>query len=73
ADQRGNTYVLLANPDSTHAASVRITMPANATAQVLHHAELRPGVVSAAGSECVISLAPMDAATVIIRPRTVAH
>jgi hypothetical protein len=68
ADDQGNTYVLLANPDSTQGASARITVPAGAVAQVLHHAELRAGPPLAAGDQCTVSLAPMDAATVIIPP-----
>jgi hypothetical protein len=73
ADGQGDTYVLLANPDSTHEASVRLTVPANATVQVLHHAELGPGPQLGTGNECVVSLAHMDAATVIIRPQPSAH
>jgi hypothetical protein len=69
ADDQGNTYVLLANPDSTQGASARLTVPVGAAVQVLHHAELSPGPPLAAGSECVVSLTPMDAATVIVQPR----
>jgi hypothetical protein len=68
ADDQGNTYVLLANPDSTRAASARITVPAGAAVQVLHHAELRAGPPLTTGNECTVSLTPMDAATVIIPP-----
>ena len=69
ADDQGNTYVLLANPDSTQGASVRLTVPVGAAVQVLHHAELSPGPPLATGNECAVSLTRMDAATVIIQPR----
>jgi hypothetical protein len=69
ANDLGITYVLLANPDSTQAASVRVSVPVNAAVQVLHHAELRSIPLLATGNECVVPLTPMDAATVIIQPR----
>ena len=69
ADDQGNTYVLLANPDSTQGASARMTVPSGAAVQVLHHAGLSSGPPLTTENECVIPLAPMDAATVIIQPR----
>ena len=68
ADDQGNSYVMLANSDATLGASVRVTLPANATAQVLHRAELHPGPQLAPGNVCVLALGPMDAATLIVRP-----
>jgi hypothetical protein len=73
ADDQGNSYVLLANPDSTHGASARLTVPVGAAVQVLHHAELSPGPPLSTGNECEVSLTPMDAATVIIQPRRAAR
>jgi hypothetical protein len=69
ADDAGNTYVLLANPDSAQGTAARITVPAGATVQVLHHAGLNSGPPLTTDNACAVSLAPMDAATVIITPQ----
>ena len=68
ADDQGNTCVLLANPASSRGASVRVSVPVNARVEVLHHAELSSSSQPAMGSEYMVSLSAMDAATVIIRP-----
>jgi hypothetical protein len=46
-----------------------MTVPAGAVVQVLHHGERNAGPPLTNGNESVVSLTPMDAATVIIQAR----
>jgi hypothetical protein len=65
ADDAGNRYVLMANPDAKAAATVRVAVPARSKLQLLQHGEFKPLDAPKRGP-CEITLAPMSAATLII-------
>lgn len=66
ADDTGNRYVLMANPDVKAAATVHISVPAKSKLQLLHRGEIK-SLDSPERGPCEITLAPMSAATLVIK------
>jgi len=68
ADDRGNAYLLLANPDPARNAWVSLVAPAGSQVRILRRAVERAVALSTSTNVYKIELAPIDAATVIVSP-----
>lgn len=66
ADDAGNHYVLLANPDPKAGATVRVSVPARAETLLLRNAETQPLPAGAQANLRAVELPPMGAATLIL-------
>ena len=68
ADDADRAYVLLANPDSASAANVRVTVPKGAALRILDHGEERLGERPNSQGECPLTVPPMGAMTLVVKP-----
>ena len=66
ADDAGNAYVLVANPDPAAAARVRVSVPKSATLHLLSGGESRP--LDHSAGECSLTVPPMGALTLMVKP-----
>ncbi len=66
ADDAGNRYVLMANPDVKTAATVRVGVPASSKLQLLQRGGFK-SLDSPKRGPCEITLVPMSAATLVIK------
>lgn len=66
ADDAGNRYVLMANPDGKAAATVSVGVPTRSKLQLLQRGEHRSLDAPKRGP-CEIALGPMSAATLVIK------
>lgn len=69
ADDEGNTYVLMANPDAKASATVRVAVAPGTEARVLSYGRVQPLPGAPHARWRAVSLPPLGAATLILQAR----